>query len=446
MKALPVAALAILAHALFTTPANAASFDCAQAGTEIEHLICGDEALSKLDELLGDRYVRALKKGEDPTAIKAAQRAWLREVRNACADAACLKTTYEARIAELTKIGWMTDETARAICEEVRDVISNGSIVARYRRFQKPGEDDMKAWRAGARQTAPGVRHGSGLDSVISVDYDLDGKVETLGQIHTGGSCTTLEMADIAVGIRAPLPPSADWDELRWLFFGTRAEDFLFVQDEPVIVAGQALVSWLAPDGTKRVLCTIDQAANEKPKRTEKIEGDNTAPCKAVLARSVKFAEWLDTISVSRAAYREQVGRNPEGRESVIVDLTLPGVVMDVDRDGEPDHVAYMEYASGAGCGSDSRWLVEVDPGSHDILDSPITGISLGGMNFSLAGRSGRNLPLALFAFESEPYVLANDTVLAVRGGAIQPQCRITFSYEIMRGVKDLFPVATWPE
>ncbi|MDH5411736.1 MAG: hypothetical protein OEY16_10135 [Alphaproteobacteria bacterium] len=69
----PVAlAIIILAAPAPTAPAQAAGFDCAQAGTAVEHLICGDEALSKLDELLGDRYVRALKKGEDPRALKAA--------------------------------------------------------------------------------------------------------------------------------------------------------------------------------------------------------------------------------------------------------------------------------------------------------------------------------------------------------------------------------------
>ncbi|MDH5558239.1 MAG: lysozyme inhibitor LprI family protein, partial [Alphaproteobacteria bacterium] len=137
-------------------PAHAASFDCAQAGTAVEHMICGDEALSKLDELLGDRYVRALRKGEDPKAIKTAQRAWLRDTRNACADAACLKTAYETRIADLTKIGWMTDEKARAICEAVRDAANDGTLQERTEKY--------------------GDLYGNGLD----IDYDGDGKDETL--------------------------------------------------------------------------------------------------------------------------------------------------------------------------------------------------------------------------------------------------------------------------
>ena len=60
----PAPAALVLTLFVSAAPASAASFDCTQAGTAVEHMICGDEELSKLDELLGDRYVRALRKDD----------------------------------------------------------------------------------------------------------------------------------------------------------------------------------------------------------------------------------------------------------------------------------------------------------------------------------------------------------------------------------------------
>lgn len=77
--------------------AGAASFDCKRARGTVETTICADAGLSTLDEQLSAAYARALK--ADPNA-KAAQLAWLK-TRNACADAACLRQAYTARIAAL---------------------------------------------------------------------------------------------------------------------------------------------------------------------------------------------------------------------------------------------------------------------------------------------------------------------------------------------------------
>lgn len=44
--------LCLLGLLVLALPAQAASFDCAKAGTKVEKLICGDVELSKLDEEL----------------------------------------------------------------------------------------------------------------------------------------------------------------------------------------------------------------------------------------------------------------------------------------------------------------------------------------------------------------------------------------------------------
>lgn len=81
--------------------AHAASFDCAKAGTKVEKLICGDAALSKLDEELNVAYKAALQDERQAGTIKQAQKQWMKE-RNGCADAACVKSAYEARLSKLS--------------------------------------------------------------------------------------------------------------------------------------------------------------------------------------------------------------------------------------------------------------------------------------------------------------------------------------------------------
>lgn len=86
---------------VITQPAHAASFDCAKAATKVEKLICADAELSKLDDELNTAYKKALQGEKQADTLKQAQKRWVKE-RNGCADAACVKRAYEARLAKLT--------------------------------------------------------------------------------------------------------------------------------------------------------------------------------------------------------------------------------------------------------------------------------------------------------------------------------------------------------
>lgn len=94
------------------------SFDCAKASAPIEHAICADPALARLDAELAARYTEALAKTADADALRATQRAWADERAAACgilpgADDdvpnfddthfSCLKDLYTSRIAEIGK-------------------------------------------------------------------------------------------------------------------------------------------------------------------------------------------------------------------------------------------------------------------------------------------------------------------------------------------------------
>lgn len=92
--------LIMFAGLVLATTAQAASFDCAKAGTKVEKLICADAGLSKLDEELNAAYKTALQDEKQADSIKQMQKQWMKE-RNGCADAVCVKRAYETRLLSL---------------------------------------------------------------------------------------------------------------------------------------------------------------------------------------------------------------------------------------------------------------------------------------------------------------------------------------------------------
>jgi uncharacterized protein len=88
---------------MLSITAHAASFDCAKAGTKIEKLICADAELSKLDEELNAAYKAVVQDKTKADVVKRVQRQWMKE-RNGCADAACVKGAYEARLQSLASV------------------------------------------------------------------------------------------------------------------------------------------------------------------------------------------------------------------------------------------------------------------------------------------------------------------------------------------------------
>jgi uncharacterized protein len=78
------------------------SFDCAKATLPAERLICASPELSGLDEMLGRSFAVAIDKlAAAGACLRTDQSRWLRTVRNACADDACLQRAYRLRLGEL---------------------------------------------------------------------------------------------------------------------------------------------------------------------------------------------------------------------------------------------------------------------------------------------------------------------------------------------------------
>lgn len=83
--------------------ARAASFDCANAEIKVEHFICDNPDISKLDDDLAQSYKAALQGQTKTDQLKQAQREWLKK-RDACADADCVKHAYESRLTGLNSV------------------------------------------------------------------------------------------------------------------------------------------------------------------------------------------------------------------------------------------------------------------------------------------------------------------------------------------------------
>ena len=94
-------AVIIFSSLFLLTTAHAASFDCREARTKIEKLICSNDELSKLDESLNEAYLRALNRADIKQQTIESQNQWLKYQRNVCQDAECVKRAYETRIKEL---------------------------------------------------------------------------------------------------------------------------------------------------------------------------------------------------------------------------------------------------------------------------------------------------------------------------------------------------------
>lgn len=92
----------ILIGVLFTSAAFAASFDCTDASTSTEQIICSNLELSAIDEELASVYENALIASHDESILREEQLTWLTQVRNACDDGDCIMVAYQNRIYDLS--------------------------------------------------------------------------------------------------------------------------------------------------------------------------------------------------------------------------------------------------------------------------------------------------------------------------------------------------------
>lgn len=78
------------------------SFNCSQARSRVEHLICGDTYLGQLDRRMATSYAAFQRRisAAERVRLREDQRRWLAD-RNSCTTIDCLTAIYEDRIAWL---------------------------------------------------------------------------------------------------------------------------------------------------------------------------------------------------------------------------------------------------------------------------------------------------------------------------------------------------------
>ena len=89
-------------------PAQAASFDCKKAQTKTEHMICDPSRpfgfIESQDDELNIAYQWAVMRVNDKQKLINEQRRWLKDVRNTCADRACLAKVYREHLETLVAL------------------------------------------------------------------------------------------------------------------------------------------------------------------------------------------------------------------------------------------------------------------------------------------------------------------------------------------------------
>lgn len=165
-------------------PALGASFNCNQARSQMEKLICSDEKLSKADEELNISYKQAINVSNAKTVITQWQREWLRsfEVTD-CKNARCLMGAFTSRIETLKSVASAGENSATWNGKYVRffngkkDSDSSSLLLVGLsgNRVYISGTSLWLGPNAANGQVNTGEIEGVGLTSQGKLTFDLDG-------------------------------------------------------------------------------------------------------------------------------------------------------------------------------------------------------------------------------------------------------------------------------
>ena len=242
----------------------AASFDCNQAASPTEKIICRNQELSELDTKLGEAYKAAKQDANEGEAKRLAeeQRHWLRVVRNRCADAACLRIAYESRLNELDPFA-----DNKITCEEMK----------KYPKRIFTGSIDL----------------GSGSGSPIEVDYRCS---ESLDQQKFMKAL--LDLAETIRGDGGPQICTGSIVHALWRYyhFSLAAAGFsptTLTQNPTSVRAGMDWDSFARADGDGRDALTIQyfKQWSEESRFNRALYADFTSEFDRALPALVKYYE-----------------------------------------------------------------------------------------------------------------------------------------------------------
>lgn len=349
------------------TTAQAASFDCAKASTKIEKLICSDAELSKLDEDLSKAYLKSFERSDIKQKAIRSQRQWLKDRRNACQSAECLKKEYVTRVKE---VGLMSsfgivilsapDEKAAPTIPSEKSpekiVVVQPVDTSNVHVITKNKNSNTDNQKAVCRAVADFANQQKLSELVISfsdsiqVDINNDGKNERVVMVDDG--TMHWEHLDIFSENGKPIEISKskedDWEggNLRWAM-----DQLLIRYDGQIYVLGKTddylnYLSRINKKNIEKVVCEFAQ--QEEPDETL-VSSSNDKLCQEAFEQQLDYVEFGQTHALTVASVQEAGFY-----------ATTPGdfvTQVDINNDGKAESVVQLKLASGAGRGCDSAHL-----------------------------------------------------------------------------------------
>jgi uncharacterized protein len=194
--------------------ARAAGFDCGLATTEIQHRICADPVLSKLDSAMktafdgieGETYGHDADTDEVIDPLGKDQLHWIQTVRDHCTDTACLIGAYRNRLAAMRR-KWLdvlpvAGTTARAAAPVAQSWKTYANVRYRYAicypaDLLKPGTESdngdglLFSGASGASLRVWGAYNAAG-DSPAALAGDVADPPATITYRHLTGTSATV--------------------------------------------------------------------------------------------------------------------------------------------------------------------------------------------------------------------------------------------------------------
>lgn len=383
----------MLLHCLcWCAAAQAASFDCEKARSKTEKLICTSGELGELDGQLAAVYARVREVAPDKRAITLQQRDWMGSVRDACPDADCLSRVHRVRILELAGAlvalvpindSPLTDEEGRSICAELASLGDSRQlkklVVPGTHSIQIKGSSLESKYAPSDSEEQTLRKNSISYKEVLEVFWlrlrQRDDPVR-FATAPTGGSCSSTTMFNLSLllstsddsgGIEEVPDPE---ENIRWAYWGGGDYPILYRNRNFVITSGSRdlyqprMVSWIRPNGKIRPLCLLERGAPRKVVVASK----SKQLCEVV----VSDTNMLDGPPDISDRVPSSADRDEFVQRYVRYADSMKAYRLDIDSDGKAENVGYFSYASGAGCGSDERWLSVLSPDLRRVIWSPL--------------------------------------------------------------------------
>lgn len=372
------------------TSAQAASFDCRKAASDVEKLICGDHVLSKYDEKLNFAYKVVLAEGDKPDATRVAQKQWIME-RNKCSDVNCLRRKYTSQIRLLEKAIYNQPVRANKFdadaCQMVSDYSSHNTLKSLFVRplaISHPTKDeinkifdsdfygDVSYWSIDLND--------DGIADQFVIDVDGTAHVST-GRVLSGENGSAVTTIDDSQDNNIDL-------------------DLLIVNKQYYVLSSYennlGKLWRMGLDGYFHAVCKYSRRSEPLIEITK---GKDNPVCNAASTGNVKHIDF-----------------KPVENKTVLNNEVVTGLATaDVDNDGKPESISLVHYESGAGRGNSSLMIRVIDNGNpQHAID----------INKMLESFDGYNVRQGVFAYGDFTYFdEASSGVILIKNGKAEEIC-----------------------